>query len=116
ALEIGGEAAAVQEDERLTSRGEVLLERGAELVRKEPRIPPAACSSAEVDQLDAREGMRGRTPGELEEAVPPGARRVIALGGGRGGGEDHDRPRQTRPHHRHVAGAVAGTVLLLVGG
>src|SRR5207244_3060710 len=108
-LEIGRKAATVEEDERLSTGRKIFLERGAELVREEARTRTAVHASAEIDQLDAREGVGRRTLGQLEEQVPPGARRVIALGRRGGGGEHHDGSRQARPHHGQVARIVAQT-------
>ena len=110
ALEVGREAAAVQEDERLLAAGEVRGQRRAELVGQKPRRSPA-----QPHHLDRRERVSRRPVGQLEEhvtAVPGGQ---VALGRRGCRGEHDDGTGQARPHDPDVAGVVPESLLLLVG-
>ena len=110
ALEVGGEAAAVEEDERLLAAGEVRGERRTELVGQQPRRSPA-----QTHELDRRQRVGGRPVGQLEEHVAAVTGGLVALGRRRRRGQHHHGAGQAGAHDAHVARVVAQPVLLLVG-
>src|SRR5262249_42755420 len=69
ALEIDGEAAAVQKDECLAARAEIRVDGGAQASGEEARGVAIRRAPAQVDDLDRRERVRRRPLGQLEEHV-----------------------------------------------
>ncbi len=115
ALEVGREAPAVQEDQRLPAGCEVRLEGLPELVRDHGAITLRASTLAEIDDRHLRQRVRRRTVRQLEQRVPPLASGVVALGRRGRRRQHHDAAGEPRPDHGQVARIVAEALLLLVG-
>ena len=115
ALEGGGVAAAVEEEDGLLAAREAELDGLDERLAEDGGALAGLAGLAHVEGVDGGEGAAADALGQADEGVLAGLGGVVpALEGGGGRAEDAAGALDDRAHHGHVAGAVARAFVLLV--
>lgn len=115
ALEGGGVAAAVEEEDGLFAAGEAGADGFDERFAEDGGALAGLAGLAHVDGIDGGEGAAADALGHSHEGVFAGLGGVVpALEGGGGRAEDAAGALDDCAHHGHIAGAVAGAFVLLV--
>ncbi len=107
----GGEAAAVEKEDRLIAAlqdpGDALGQR-----RAEEALRPGLVA-AEIDDLHLGQGPGGHTLGELQQLQAPAGDAVVALQRGRRGPQHRHGASALGAHQRQIPSMVADPLLLL---
>ena len=117
ALQRAGEAAAVEEKNRLLALREALFKSGAEAVGEDRDLAfLLLLFQAHVDHADERHGVGVGAFVEAEQVVFPRKAVLPTLQRGRGGAEDDGARLERGAQNRHIAGVVARRAFLFIGG